>query len=208
MNQYYKAIIGDEFDPYKSYGELIYAVWVALFFGLGMPLLYPITFFILVILYLTDRYHIENKFRVSSAMGSAVNSMAIFLLRVIIYLAFINQFYMVYNYQRFGNKLNKIEYKYVNMVTEFEGNDWKNYHLFIKLVIVGALDLVMMSAVMFRSQLSIVCCCKYNRTPDKNFAQIVSKAELNNLKRLIKYLQEHLTQHATTAAQVFGVVFV
>ena len=114
---------------------------------------------------------------------------------------------MVYNNQRFGNKLNKIEYKYVNMVTEFEGNDWNDFDFYLWFIVLGLADFISIVAMINRSTLAMRLGCKYNRVPDKKFAKIVSTKELESLNTLIEYLKKVLPNCENTLFnRVYGAI--
>ena len=98
--------------------------------------------------------------------------------------ALFNYWLMFQNYQRFGDILNKVSDKYVNMDTSSSDNDHKNGFLSVIFWITFSYSVAIVILVIVKNWHENGCCRLRKRVESsKDFEHIVSRPEQDRLSR-------------------------
>jgi hypothetical protein len=106
--QYLDLYVGPQFDISARYATVFTIVYVTLLFGIGMPVLFPIAAWNLIVIYLVERYVLAYFYRVPPTMDDRLVKNAMETLKFAPLLFLANSFWMLTNRQIFANDVSKV----------------------------------------------------------------------------------------------------
>ena len=68
---------GPEYIVHLKYSSIFNVVYVTMFYGVGLPILFPIAALTLAIFYCNERYHIAYTYRLPPSMDATLTNNAI-----------------------------------------------------------------------------------------------------------------------------------
>jgi len=88
-----------------------------MFFGVGIPILFPIAVIDFIVIWMFERYFIARVYRLTPSLNKNLTNHIVSWLSWTPILLLLNGFWMVSNRQMFNNVVNKISYSSENMST-------------------------------------------------------------------------------------------
>ena len=108
-----------------------------MFFGVGLPILYPLAAIDLLVIWLTERFFIARVYRKTPSLSSKLTDNMIEWISYTPILFLLNGFWMVSNRQMFDNVVNKIAYTTQNMITNHSVSSVRENALALPMLIIG-----------------------------------------------------------------------
>lgn len=99
---------GPNYIIHYKYSGVLNIVYVTMLYGLGLPLLFPIAFLSIFIIYATERYQIAYTYAIPPSMDDKMTENAIRLLSYTPIIFLMNGYWMLSNRQMFENVINMI----------------------------------------------------------------------------------------------------
>lgn len=82
MQAFKELYSGFQFDIHYHYSQILVIVWITFLFGSGLPILFPIALFGMVVLYVTNRFTLAYLCRAPPVYDEKMNMTTIKLLKV------------------------------------------------------------------------------------------------------------------------------
>ena len=100
---------GPDFIIHFKYSFILNVTYVTMFYGAGLPILFPIAVLSYIIFYICERYQLAQTYTMPPAMDDMLTKNALDLLGYSPILLLLNGFWMFSNKQMFGGVVNRIE---------------------------------------------------------------------------------------------------
>ena len=108
--EYVDLYAGPEYIVHYKFSQVLNISFVTMMYGLGLPMLFPIAFFSLFVIYCTERYQLAYTYRMPPVMDDKMTKNALELLSYTPLLFLVNSYWMLSNRQMFDNIVNKVTY--------------------------------------------------------------------------------------------------
>ncbi len=105
---YLELYSGPDYIIHYKYSGVLNIVYVTMLYGIGLPMLFPIAFLSLFIIYATERYMIAYTYQLPPAMDDRMTENAVKMLSYTPILFLMNGYWMLSNRQMFDNVINTI----------------------------------------------------------------------------------------------------
>lgn len=105
IQAYVNLYSGPEYLIHYKYSSMLNVTFVAFTYGIGLPLIFPIAFFVLVILFILERLLLTYYYREPPTFDEKLNDSALTLLRWAPLFMFSVGYWMLSNQQIFGNNI-------------------------------------------------------------------------------------------------------
>ena len=115
MTSYEDSYTGGELLLYEKYTDMLVIFTVAMMYGIGMPILFPLAGFSMLALWVCERYDVARNVKLPPIMRNSISKRMIRELRWSPLLLLINGYWMLTNQQAFGNKTSEIVFNHDNM---------------------------------------------------------------------------------------------
>lgn len=102
--EYVDLYSGPEYEIFIKYSFILKYVYISFFYGLGMPILFPITFFALLNLYITDKLAVVYWHRMPPSYSNKIGDRALKCLQIATIPGLMVGYWMIGNTQIFSNK--------------------------------------------------------------------------------------------------------
>lgn len=103
MQGYIELYSGPGYIIHFKYSGVLNIVFVTMFYGIGMPVLFPIALFSLIFIWFCERYEIAYNYQLPPSLDDKLTKNAVKLLRWAPVLLLLNAYWMISNKQYFGN---------------------------------------------------------------------------------------------------------
>lgn len=102
--EYVDLYSGPEYEIYIKYSFILKYVYISFFYGLGMPILFPITFVALLNLYITDKLAVVYWHKVPPSYSNKIGDRALSMLQFATIPGLMVGYWMIGNAQMLRNK--------------------------------------------------------------------------------------------------------
>lgn len=109
--QYANLVSGCENFFYDRYSNLTVIIWVNMMYGVGLPLLFPLTLFSIVLQYIIEKLLTVYYYRKSPMLDEKINHNAYTTLKWAVHVYTFTGYWMLSNKQIFGNDVTPINRK-------------------------------------------------------------------------------------------------
>lgn len=104
--QYINLYQGDNYVVNFKYSSLLTTCYVTMMYGVGMPILFPISLFAFVLFWAHERYHMAYTYQLPPAFDDKMSNNFLNMLKYAPLLLLLNGYWMLSNKQIFGNVIN------------------------------------------------------------------------------------------------------
>lgn len=108
--QYLDLYTGPDHIVHYKYSQVLTVLYVTMLYGIGLPMLFPVSVASLFIFWVTERYQLAYTYQLPPAMDDKMTENAISLMSLSPILFLVNGFWMLSNKQIFDNEVNSIDY--------------------------------------------------------------------------------------------------
>jgi hypothetical protein len=142
MQCYVDLYSGPDYIIHGKYPAVLNVVFVTMLYGVGLPILFPIAFVTLLLIYITEKIELAYNYKLPSTMDDSLTTNCCNLLRFTPIVFAMNGYWMLSNQQYFGTTTNPIDFSYNEMLSGHTISDCKDVNQASPLLIMAVMSIV------------------------------------------------------------------